>query len=164
MVLYGIAAFLYRAFILFVIIVFIAGQFFIVGVLLALWALATQVFVPVGKSVSFLTNNPGLRRQRGRAVGTSLAIVLGVLGLVFIAPAPSWTRAEGVIWVPEEAQVRAGAEGFIERVLVPADSEVVRGQPLIEAQDPFMRARVKVLEAQVRELAAQYDALIQLDR
>jgi len=161
---YGVAAFIYRTFIMFVIIVFIAGKFFIVGVLLALWALATQVFVPVGKSVSFLARNPGLRRQRGRAVGKSAAIALGALVLVFIAPAPSWTRAEGVIWVPEEAQVRAGTEGFVERVLVPTDGEVKRGQPLIEAQDPFLRARVRVLEAQVRELAAQYDALIQVDR
>jgi putative peptide zinc metalloprotease protein len=163
-VLYGIAAFLYRAFILFVIIVFIAGKFFLVGVLLALCALATQVFVPVSKSVSFLTSSPGLRRQRGRALGTSVALLLAALGLVFAAPAPSWTRAEGVVWVPEEAQVRAGTEGFIERLLVPADSQVVRGQPLIEAQEPFLRTRVAVLEAQLRELEAQYDALLQQDR
>ena len=164
MAIYGIAAFLYRAFILFVIIVFIAGKFFLVGVLLALWAVGTQVFVPVGKSLSFLTSSPGLRRQRGRALGTSLALVLLVVGLVFVAPAPSWTRAEGVVWVPDEAQVRAGTEGFVERLLVAADTEVVRGQPLIEAQEPFLRTRVALLEAQLRELSAQYDAVVQLDR
>lgn len=164
MVVYGLAAFIYRCSILFVIIVFIAGKFFIIGILLAAWALGTQVFTPVAKSVSFLAKNPGLRRQRGRAVGTSIAIALGVLVLVFLVPAPSWTRAQGVIWVPEEAQVRAGTEGFIERLLVPVDSQVVRGQPLIVATDPFLLARVKVLEAQAKELAAQYDALIQIDR
>jgi len=164
MALYGIAALIYRCSILFVIIIFIAGKFFIVGILLAAWALGTQVFTPVAKSVSFLAKNPTLRRQRGRAVGTSLAIALGVLVLVFLVPAPSWTRAQGVIWVPEEAQVRAGTEGFIERLLVPVDSQVVRGQALIQAADPFLHARVKVLEAQVKELAAQYDALIQFDR
>ena len=164
MALYGIAAFVYRCSILFVIIIFIAGKFFIVGILLAAWALGTQVFTPVAKSISFLAKNPTLRRQRGRAVGTSLAIALGVLVLVFLVPAPSWTRAQGVIWVPEEAQVRAGTEGFIERLLVPVDSQVVRGQPLIQAADPFLHARVKVLEAQVKELAAQYDGLIQFDR
>ena len=41
---------------------------------------------------------------------------------------------------------------------------MVRGQPLIEAQDPFLSARVRVLVAQVKELAAQYDALIKVDR
>jgi putative peptide zinc metalloprotease protein len=164
MLFYGVGAFVYRVFILFVIIVFIAGKFFVVGVLLALWALATQALVPVGKSVAFLASNPGLRRQRGRAVGTTVAVVLGVLGLVFILPVPSWTRAQGVVWVPEEAQVRAGTEGFVERVLVAADSQVVRGQPLIEAHDPFLSTRVAVLKAQLRELTAQYDALVQVDR
>jgi putative peptide zinc metalloprotease protein len=164
MIFYGIAAFIYRVFIMFVIIVFIAGKFFLVGVLLAIWALATQVFVPIGKNLSFLATSPGLRRQRGRVMGTAVLLALALLGLVFVAPAPSWTRAEGVVWVPEEAQVRAGTEGFVERLLVPVDSKVVRGQPLIEAQDPFLKTRVAVLKAQLRELSAQYDALLLQDR
>jgi putative peptide zinc metalloprotease protein len=164
MVLYGIAAFVYRIFIMFVIVLFIAGKFFVIGVLLAIWAVATQVVVPVGKSLSFLATSPGLRRQRGRVMGTSLLLTVAVLGLLFLAPAPSWTRAQGVLWVPEEAQVRAGTEGFIERLLVPADSTVARGQPLIEARDPFLQTRVAVLQAQLKELGAQFDALILQDR
>jgi putative peptide zinc metalloprotease protein len=164
MVLYGIAAFVYRIFIMFVIVLFIAGKFFVIGVLLAIWAVATQVVVPMGKSLSFLATSPGLRRQRGRVMGTSLLLTVAVLGLLFLAPAPSWTRAQGVLWVPEEAQVRAGTEGFIERLLVPADSTVARGQPLIEARDPFLQTRVAVLQAQLKELGAQFDALILQDR
>jgi putative peptide zinc metalloprotease protein len=97
-------------------------------------------------------------------MSTSLLLAVAVLGLVFVAPAPSWTRAQGVVWVPEEAQVRAGTEGFIERLLAPADSDVVRGQPLIEARDPFLLTRVAVLQAQLKELGAQFDALILQDR
>ena len=103
---------------------------------------------------------PPARPRRGREhrPGRAGAAVL------FVAPVPSWTRAEGVIWVPEEAQVRAGTEGFIVRLLAPADSEVKRGQPLVEAQDPFLRARVALLQAQLTELAAQYDAMLVEDR
>jgi len=164
MAIYGVASFVYRIFIMFVIILFIAGRFFLVGVLLAIWAIATQVIVPIGKSASFLATSPVLRRQRGRVVGISLLAVLALLCLLFVVPAPSWTRAQGVVWVPEEAQVRAGTEGFIERLLVPVDSHVVKGQPLIEARDPFLLTRVAVLKAQLRELGAQYDALVQQDR
>ncbi len=164
MVLYGVASFVYRTFIMFVIIVFIAGKFFIVGVLLALWAVATQIIVPIGKALSFLRSHPGLRRNRPRAVATSAALVLGALVILLLLPAPSWTRAEGVVWVPEESQVRAGTEGFVERLLAPADSEVARGQPLIEARDPFLRTRVALLKAQLEELTAQYDALQTVDR
>lgn len=164
MVVYGIAAFLYRMFILFVIITFIAGKFFFIGVLLAIWAVATQVFTPVAKNIGFLFNSPKLRRQRGRALATSALVVLIIGTLLFVAPVPSWTRAEGVIWLPDESQVRAGTDGFIVRVLVPAESEVTRGQALIEAEDPFLGARVRLLEAQLRELRAQYDAAISEDR
>src|SRR6185295_11718953 len=38
MAVYGIASFFYRVFITFVIILFIAGRFFFIGVLLAIWA------------------------------------------------------------------------------------------------------------------------------
>ena len=164
MVLYGVASFLYRVFIMFVIILFIAGKFFVIGVLLAIWAVATQVMMPVGKSVSYLLTSPNLRRQRGRALAISALLALAVAGLLFVAPVPSWTRAEGVIWGPEEAQVRAGTEGFVERVLVPPDSAVVRGQPLVQAEDPFLPTRVAVLQAQLQELSAQYDSLMSSDR
>ena len=164
MVAYGIASFAYRVFIMFVIILFIAGKFFTIGVLLAIWAVATQVLMPVGRQIAFLANSPNIRRQRGRAVAVSALLVLGVFGLMFLVPAPSWTRAEGVVWVPEEAQVRAGTDGFIERLLATVDSTVVRGQPLIEAQDPLLPTQVAVLEAQLAELQAKYDALLLEDR
>ena len=162
--LYGIASFVYRIFIMFVIITFIAGKFFFIGVMLAIWAVATQVVMPAGKSVAFLFNSPNLRRQRGRALATSALIALAAAALLFVVPAPSWTRAEGVIWVPEEAQVRAGTDGFVERLLVPVDSEVALGQPLVQAEDPFLPSRVAVLQAQLQELVAQYDAALPTDR
>jgi putative peptide zinc metalloprotease protein len=164
MVFYGIASFVYRVFIMFVIIIFIAGQFFFVGVLLAIWAVATQVVMPLVKSISFLLNSPNLQRRRGRVLSTSTVLALAVAGLVFVLPVPSWTRAEGVLWVPEEAQVRAGADGFIEQLVVPVNSQVVRGQPLIRAEEPFLATRVEILNAQLEELAAKYDALRPLDR
>jgi putative peptide zinc metalloprotease protein len=164
MILYGIGSFVYRVFIMFVIVTFIAGKFFIIGVLLAIWGVATQVLMPIAKSISFLVNSPNLQRQRGRALSVSVVLAAATAGLIFIAPVPSWTRTEGVIWVPEEAQVRAGAEGFVVGLMAPIDGEVRRGQPLIQAEEPFLGTRVAVLNAQLEELGAKYDALLPVDR
>jgi putative peptide zinc metalloprotease protein len=164
MVLYGVTSFLYRVFITFIIVLFIAGKFFFIGILLAIWAVTTQVLMPIGKSLSFLVNSASLRRNRGRAVLTSVVLIGGIAGLLFLAPIPSWTRTEGVIWVPEESQVRAGADGFIDQLLAPADGDVKRGQPLIRAEEPFLATRVTVFKAQVQELEAKYDALMPTDR
>lgn len=164
MVVYGIASFIYRIFISFIIITFIAGKFFFIGILLAIWALATQVLMPMGKSLSFLFRSPSVQRKRGRALLTSLALLLAVGGMLFFVPAPSWTRTEGVVWVPEEAQVRAGADGFLVSLLAPVGSEVRKGQPLIQAEEPFLATRVAVLESQLTELDAKYQALMTADR
>jgi putative peptide zinc metalloprotease protein len=164
MVVYGIASFIYRIFISFIIITFIAGKFFFIGILLAIWALATQVLMPMGKSLAFLFRSPSVQRKRGRALLTSLALLLAVGGVLFFVPAPSWTRTEGVVWVPEEAQVRAGADGFLVSLLAPVGSEVRKGQPLIQAEEPFLATRVAVLESQLTELNAKYQALMTADR
>ena len=91
-------------------------------------------------------------------------IAAAVALVLLVVPAPSWTRAEGVVWVPEEAQVRAGTDGFVERLLAVSDSDVTRGQPLVKAEDPFLTTSVAVLEAQLHELGAQYDEVIFADR
>jgi putative peptide zinc metalloprotease protein len=164
MLTYGVASFLYRVFITFVIVLFIAGKFFVIGVLLAIWAVATQVLLPFGKSLGFLFSSPALRRGRGRALWASAGLGVAALLLLFVIPFPSWTRTEGVVWVPEEAQVRAGAEGFVERLLVPAGSQVRKGEPLVQADEPFLETRVAIQEAQLEELNAKYDAMLPTDR
>lgn len=153
--LYGIAAFCYRLFIMFVIILYIGGKFFAIGVLLASWSVITQVLVPMGKNLSYLFNSPQLKRRRLGSIGRSALFALFVLSLFFILPAPFWSRADGVVWPSERAHVRAGAEGFITRVLVPGGSEVATGDPLFELSDPLLEARVNILKANQKELRSQ---------
>ncbi|TNG00392.1 MAG: hypothetical protein EP297_03835 [Gammaproteobacteria bacterium] len=163
-VFYGIASFAYRVFITFIIILFIANKFFIVGILLAIWAITTQIMIPFSKIIKYLFSGSNIRRQRPRALMFSSAGIAGLGLLLFVLPFPSWTRTEGVIWVPEEAQVRAAVDGFIDQILAPIDSNVVPGQPLIQAEEPFLAARVAVFKAQVKELQAHYDAFQPVDR
>lgn len=163
-VVYGVAAFIYRLFILFVIILYIGGKFFVVGIALAIWATITQVIIPVGKTMKFLFTSPQLRRKRGLALAVT-ALAVGAMGvLLFAVPAPLWTRAEGIVWPSEKSNVRIGADGFIVRVLEAGGSEVQAGQPLIEAEDPFLEARAKVLEARLRGLKMQLGAAQVSDR
>src|SRR6185436_5444475 len=63
-----------------------------------------------------------------------------------------------------EAQVRAGTDGFIQKLLAPVDSEVRSGQPLVQAEEPFLATRVAVLNAQLDELGAKYDAMLPTDK
>ncbi len=163
-IVYGGAAFIYRMMIVFVIILYIAGKFFTLGVLLAIWAAITQLLVPVGKSMASLFTNPRLKRNRKRAISITFAFISLILALLFTVPAPLWTRADGVIWPPDQSQVRAGSDGFVSRILVPSGTRVAGDTPLVETLDPFLDAQIKVLQAKLRELQARLTAEQSRDR
>lgn len=163
-VVYGISAFFYRMFIMFVIILYVGGKFFSIGIALAIWATITQIFIPMGKNMAFLFKSPRLQRNRKRSVGIAALFISIFIGLLFILPAPLWTLAEGVTWPSEKSQVRAEADGFIVKLLVEDRSQVLKHQPIIKTRDPFSQARVKGLEAQKKQLEIQLMAARVMDR
>lgn len=152
---YGIAAFLYRMLIMATIILYIGGKFFIVGILLATWGVVTQIMVPLGKNLSFLFSSPRIRKNRGRALSVTALLLSLILLLLFVIPAPSWTRSEGVSWPSEQSQVRSASDGFVVDLLVADGEKVEKGEQIIQMKDPFLNARLDVLSAQLRQLKAQ---------
>jgi putative peptide zinc metalloprotease protein len=153
---YGLVSFAYRLLITFSIVIFMAGKYFVAGVVFAIWAITTQILRPVTKWISFLLFSPNIQRARGRAMSTSATLILVCAAIVCMVPAPLWTRAEGVLWLPERAQVRAGTDAFIVKLLAKEGSVVQRGDPLVEAHDAFLETQLKVLEAQFRELKVRF--------
>jgi putative peptide zinc metalloprotease protein len=73
-------------------------------------------------------------------------------------PLPLRTVAEGVIWIPEQAHVRAGTAGFIDRIVAQPGVQVRRGDVLMVGRDPQLATKVKVLEARLQELQTRYAA------
>ncbi|MEE8475418.1 MAG: hypothetical protein V3T01_08715, partial [Myxococcota bacterium] len=153
---YGIASRIYRLFIAFAIAIFVAGKFYIVGIAIALFSLTMQLIVPVVRLGSFVLTSPRLLDRRTRAITATAGVALALAGLVFLLPIHSRTRAEGVVWPPQGAEVRARADGFAIRLLAAPNSTVEPGTPLILTKDPSREAQVAVLEAELRELQARY--------
>lgn len=159
-VFYAIGSFIYRMFMMVSIAVLVASRFFIVGVILAVWALATMLVLPIAKKLNYLVASPRLSSHRQRAIFATVSIVSLFAVALFWLPATSSTRAEGVIWAPEQAQVRANVDGFVTAVLARPDQRVRQGEVLIQTEDPELEARSRVLQAQLAELDARYNAMI----
>jgi putative peptide zinc metalloprotease protein len=146
---YAPAAFLYRMSVMFGIALFVASQFFVVGVLIALWGVIAGLGWPVAKALAFVVNSPRLQRQRRRAVAVTFGGGAALAALLLVVPAPLHTTAEGVVWLPDDAFVRASTEGFISRVLARSGDRVETGAPLVESEEPSLRSELRVLQAQV---------------
>jgi putative peptide zinc metalloprotease protein len=150
------ASFVYRVFIILAIALFIAGKYFLIGVALAIWAIVAAVVLPVARLIGYLAAHPRLRRRRLRAALSTGAVAALVLAIVFLLPFPLWTNAQGVVAVPERSVVRAGADGFVKRLIAKPGSRVREGEPLAELTDPMLPLQVRALEARRDELEARY--------
>jgi putative peptide zinc metalloprotease protein len=161
---YAIASFAYRIIVLLGIALYLAEHFFVIGVTLALAVLLARIAMPLLRHLSYVLTDPVVGERRGRALAGSLGLVAAIGALLFGLPIPLHTRSEGVIWLPERCQVRAGAEGFVTDVLAEPHSVVETDQPLIRIRDASLEARVRALEAERRELASRVLALSQQNR
>ncbi len=161
---YAVLAFIYRVFLTITIALFVSTQFFSVGIALAIWSFTLQVVVPAGRGLMVLGRDPRLAEQPMATYGRGAATGAALLFALFLLPLPSWTLAEGVVWLPEQAQVRAGASGVVTRVFVESGSEVARGTPLLEINDELLVVEVRVLAAREREARARLEAKAARDR
>lgn len=163
-VIYAPTSFVYRTMVSLAIVVFIAGEFFLIGIGLALWTLVTSLFLPIWKLVIHLFGSPSLARVRGRALILSGTVLSGVLAFLFLIPMPFRTQSEGVVWMPEQAMVRAGGDGFVRRWLAAPGSLVRVGDPLMQSEEPELEAQLKIGQAKVAELQAKFNELFVVDK
>lgn len=161
---YGPVSSIYRVLVTITIALFIAGEFFVIGVILAIWAVVAMAVVPIIKGVQHLRESPSLRTHRRRAIAVTGGVLAMIILFLFVIPMPFRSNAEGVIWFSEEAMVRAGSNGFVDHFLVEPGTHVVKGEALVKSSEPALEAQLQLNEAKVAELEAAYSAQFVTDR
>jgi putative peptide zinc metalloprotease protein len=161
---YAPLSFVYRMMVMVAITLFMASQWFVIGVVLAIWGAATMLIWPIVKFVRYLAASPRLYRARHRAVLVSTCICTALVLFALLVPMPLRIQTEGVVWLPEEAHVRAGADGFVREVLKASGTAVSAGEAVIQSVDPVIATHVRVMQARVEELDAKFDAQFVSDR
>ncbi|MEP3825086.1 MAG: HlyD family efflux transporter periplasmic adaptor subunit [Marinobacter sp.] len=149
---YGLAALVYRLFILFVIVIFLAEEYLVVGVALGVWALGMQLLLPLFRGVRFLFEGRQLAGRRVRAASVSVVSVSVICAGLLLVPVSLTSYAEGVVGVREQAVLYSGAEGFVAEVLVEPGTPVDANTPLIRMQALSLETKIEKLEARRREL------------
>jgi putative peptide zinc metalloprotease protein len=151
-------AFAYRLFVVFSMALLIAQQYFFLGVILALWGLVMSVGLPLFKGARFLLAGAGSMHLGSRAIMSVAGLVGGLLLFLWIIPLPLHTTAEGVLWPPEDAILRAEAGGFVTHLVVKSGENLSTGQIVLESIDPEIMAKRDAQSAKVEEIEAKYDA------
>jgi len=132
-------------------------------VVLALASVSQMTVLPVARGLRYLAHGRELRGRRTRAWCGAGAAALAIAVLLFVVPFPRALVAPGVVWVPSEAIVRAGGDGFITAIVAPPDSGVTPGARLFQLEDPVAMAHLEVLAAEVAVQQSRYDAFAMVD-
>jgi putative peptide zinc metalloprotease protein len=157
---YGLASGAYRVVVSLAIVAWLASVHPLLGRAIALALLFGAFARPAWKLLRYVRGAAELRGRRARA-GMIAALAVGApLLLVFALPVPDATRAEGVVWVPEQAQVRSEGEGFIDSVGVADGQQVVAGDLIVQLRDPALDTELERVQARLRGLDVAYHGAI----
>ncbi|MEO0510571.1 MAG: hypothetical protein AAF065_12005 [Verrucomicrobiota bacterium] len=150
---FGVASWLFRVYITYVIVMFVADRYLGLGFLAAVLTIIGLFIIPLYKGIKFLVSEPRIERVRLRAYlvtfGT-LALVFVLLGLI---PAPRYFRAPGVAFAEDAAFIVAQSSGYIDNDdLVPQEAEA--GVTVLRLRNPELPLRRRELEAEREQISA----------
>lgn len=148
---YSVAAFLYRVSVSIAISLFVAQKFFVIGTILAIWAISNVLVFPIFKGLKFLFTGASLRLRRGRALILSTIIVAVVMVLLFAVPVPNRTLALGVVWLDEGEVLRATTQGFVTDAPIESRS-VAANAVILRMSDPDLAAKTRLARARLKEI------------
>ncbi len=148
---YGVLALVYRLALFITITLFVMGQFFALGLVLAVWTAAAWFLVPIGTFVHWLASSPQLAEHRPRAVVVSLMLIAAVIGPLGLVPAPDRRRGEGVIESASVGGVHVRTQGMVSRAHVRPGDRVRAGDPVLTLDSPELEYQLAHAEAMLRE-------------
>lgn len=163
LVVYGVLAMIYRVFLFLTITLYIVGEMFVVGLLLAVWSVAMWFLLPAGKFLHWLASNSLLVDHRARTIGLSAVMAAGVIGLVGVMPLPDWRRGTGVIESEASAGVFFRTEGFVREVRVKPGQRVRAGEVMAVLESPLLRAELERVAAEIGEVTAARGIALEKD-
>jgi putative peptide zinc metalloprotease protein len=157
-------SYVYRLTVMLGIALYLAEKYLLIGLVMGLIYVYSLLIVPAYKAGVYLLTNPGLMATRKRALGVSGGFLLLLSILIGFIPLPLRTQFEGVIWLPAQAQVRAGSAGFVSNIVSASGSFVKPGDVLLQCEDAQLMSRIEVYKARIEEIKAQRLSEWQADR
>jgi len=157
-VIYGVLAMFYRWFITAVICVFLYNTLPFIGLCLSAFAIYQLAVKPLRNLIVYLHSGSELGDTRVSAIFKTAICVLTTIALMTVVPLPSSTRADGVVWVMDQAEVYATEDGDLIAMPFKAGAWVAEGDVLFKLVSPKLERSLKVVDAEIKVLETERHA------
>ena len=128
---YGILAGVYRVFLFVSITMFVMGQFFGLGLILAAWTAAAWFLMPAGKLVHWLATSSQIGEKRGRTIAWTAGLVAAAAIIIGVIPMPDRRFGTGVVESEQRSGVFVNIDGFVAQAHKKPGDQVKAGEAIL---------------------------------
>ncbi len=159
---YGVFSGIYRTGLMLSIAWMLSERWLALGIALALFALFQSLVRPLWLGMVALFNDTQLRGIRSKALALSVPL-LALAGLILM-PLPHASVTRGVVWLPEQAVIRAASQCRVNEVMAVPGAQVQPGDILFRCVDDGLSAEQQYLVARVAEIKAELAGVARTDQ
>lgn len=160
---YGPLSWLYRAALTLIIVTWVGAWSPVLATIVGLYSLWALFGTPVKNLWHSLRRTQSPLTAKRRAKAALAAWALGLFILLGAVPMPFATVTQGVVWIPENAQVRAESGGFITAFAARDGDIVAAGDRLVVLSDPELLVEAARLRSEVLQLETEQFRLMLSD-
>ena len=149
---YGFIAPIYRVFIIFTLIWFVAQKYFVLGVIMAIVSAWMSFGLPVYKGIKHIHKGNSLTKKRVQSKRRLYSSLFLIVLLLMVVPFPFHSVQQGIAWLPEENIIRANTNGTLESTYVTPSSTVYKGQNLASLSNQELVQQYESIEQEMAAL------------
>lgn len=130
--------------------------------LLGLLVLLAGIWIAVGRPalglLRWIADAGELGGQRARAAALAALGLAVIASFLLLVPVPDRSHAPAVVWLPDDALVRAGSDGFLDALLVRDGATVAAGAPIARLRNEVLHAELARLDAEITQRRVERDS------
>ncbi|MEQ9408124.1 MAG: HlyD family efflux transporter periplasmic adaptor subunit [Fuerstiella sp.] len=159
LVTYGVAAVIYKFFVVISIAMVVAIRFPMIGLGLAAFHVTTTVGMGVHRMAKFLLTGKETAPVRGRARTVAAIVLLGLPIALCLVPVPFGVVVHGLVSAETEHYVNVDSPGRFEHALVASGQLVQADTPLLQLTNQRLQEDLTIAEAALREAELRWNVL-----
>jgi putative peptide zinc metalloprotease protein len=146
---FGVASSVYKVTIVLGISMMVATKAFLIGMAIGGYYIITELVKVIKKVTLYLWKSPESAPMRGRAIGLSALLLIGVPLTMLYVPVPSRIQAAGQLMRENEQVLRSRQAGFLESVNVQPGQSVDALTPVFALSNPEVEEDLLDVEARL---------------
>jgi putative peptide zinc metalloprotease protein len=148
---YSVGSFFYRLLVAFLIAVFVADQWFFVGVLVVLLSLYMWILKPLYSFVIYIFTSQKLRRNRLRNMTISFSVILVIYTILAVVPFNYSIKANGIVLSENYNSLYTKSQGYLKEILIKDGEYVIKGQELLKFYNIELDLEIEKIKSAIDE-------------